>query len=235
MNKRDDHASGQTRRSLKPLLGVLLLSPVLGGWSGGGPPELAASVTPPPMALSLIAVPVIQVRSPNHDARPAGTPIDTLVIHDTETPGVSRAATIANHFCNPRANASAHYIIGKAGEIIQCVQDSRRAWHAGPSTFSGRSKVNDFSIGIELVNAQTGRDPFTDAQYRSLIHLTCALLAIHPISLDRIVGHRMITHYPQYRRDPADNFDWRRYKDGIKMAQKKARVQLRPTIHDARQ
>ncbi|MBI6546030.1 MAG: N-acetylmuramoyl-L-alanine amidase [Cyanobacteria bacterium NC_groundwater_1444_Ag_S-0.65um_54_12] len=104
---------------------------------------------------------VVWIPSPNYDDRPAGAVIDTIVIHDTETPGIRSARTIASHFANPRSGVSAHFIIGKGGEIVQCVDEAKRAFHAGPSLFRGRSHVNDFSIGIELVNAQTGRDPFT--------------------------------------------------------------------------
>jgi AmpD protein len=95
------------------------------------------------------------------------------------------------------------------------VADERRAWHAGPSRFEGREKVNDFSIGIELVNAQTGTDPFTDAQYASLIALTADLVSRYNIPLTHITGHRHVTNYPELKHDPADNFDWERYLVGV--------------------
>ncbi|MEB3223994.1 MAG: N-acetylmuramoyl-L-alanine amidase, partial [Candidatus Sericytochromatia bacterium] len=132
-----------------------------------------------------------------------------------ETPGVTEARTIVNWFQHPRSFVSAHYIIGKRGELVQCVPDERRAWHAGPSKLAGREKVNDFSIGIELVNAQTGRDPFTEAQYRTLAVLTAELVARWGIPLERIVGHRHVTDYPAVKRDPADNFDWARYRRDV--------------------
>ena len=106
--------------------------------------------------------------------------------------------------------------LGKAGEILQCVPDERRAWQAGPSRSWGRSHVNDFSIGIELVNAQTGHDPFTDAQYRSLIALTTDLVTRFHIPLRRITGHRNVTDFPSLKRDPANNFDWVRFLDGVR-------------------
>jgi N-acetyl-anhydromuramyl-L-alanine amidase AmpD len=161
------------------------------------------------------ALPIVEMPSPHQDDRPATAVIDTLVIHDTETPGVTDARTIVNWFQHPRSQVSAHYIIGKAGELVQCVPDERRAWHAGPSKFNGREKVNDFSIGIELVNAQTGTDPFTEAQYRTLALLTVDLMRRHCIPLAHLTGHRHVTKYPGVKRDPADNFDWRRYKRDV--------------------
>lgn len=165
--------------------------------------------------LAAVSLPITEMPSPHQDDRPAGAMIDTLIVHDTETPGVSEAKTIVNWFQNPRSQVSAHYVIGKRGELVQCVPDERRAWHAGPSKFEGREKINDFSIGIELVNAQTGSDPFTEAQYRTLALLTADLVTRWQIPLGRIVGHRHVTNYPKIKRDPADNFDWARYFDDV--------------------
>lgn len=188
-------------------LGVFSATP-----STADPVTPAASTAPDRPVITLA---ITQMASPNQDDRPAGAAIDCLVIHDTETPNVTEARTIAAHFVNPRSQVSAHYIIGKKGEIIQCVPDARRAWHAGPSRFEGRDRVNDFSIGIELVNAQTGSDPFTDAQYASLNALSADLVARYGIPLARITGHRHVTNYPGIKHDPADNFDWQRYMLGL--------------------
>lgn len=199
-------------------LAVASSAPFLTDESYQKAPEVpVAPATPAPKPV--LSLPISTVNSPNQDDRPAGSTIDTLIVHDTETPGVRKATTIANWFLNPRSAVSAHYIIGKAGEILQCVPDERRAWHAGPSNFEGREKVNDFSIGIELVNAQTGRDPFTDAQYSSLIALTTDLTTRFNIPLNRITGHRHVTHYPELKRDPADNFSWERYLTGVQALQ----------------
>jgi N-acetylmuramoyl-L-alanine amidase len=185
------------------------------GWGWGLRPGPAPSPTPvmtprpiPPKP------PVVFLPSPNQDERPTGMLIDCLVIHDTESPGVRTARHIANHFLNPRSQVSAHYIIGKDGEVVQCVEDDRRAWHAGPSQLGDRVKVNDFSIGIELVNAQTGNDPFTDAQYDTLNRLVAHLVAKYNIPKDRIVGHKDITHRKS-KNDPAENFDWNRFLAGV--------------------
>lgn len=180
-----------------------------------------AIATPAPLVSpadtrAAVTIPIVQEFSPNQDDRPANEKIDTLIIHDTESPGVSKAQTIANFFLNPSSQVSAHYIIGKDGEVIQCVLDDKRAWHAGPSHYRGRTRVNDFSIGIELVNAQTGHDPFTNAQYNSLIALTANLMTRFPIAYDHITGHHQVSDYPWIKRDPAKNFSWQRYLDGVR-------------------
>ena len=193
----------------------------------------AAAQAPAQPPKPVVTLTIGEAPSPNHDERPAGTAIDAIVIHDTETPGVSEARIIANHFGNPRSGVSAHYIIGKRGEVLQCVPDERRAWHAGPSKYQGREKVNDFSIGIELVNAQTGKDPFTDAQYQALIALTADLVSRHGIPLERITGHRHVTNYPQIKKDPADNFDWNRYLMGVRLMLDTKQVQRLPAKSQA--
>lgn len=165
-----------------------------------------------------VVLPVWVQTSPNQDDRPAGTVIDTIVVHDTKSPGVNDAGGIAHYFSLKSAEVSAHYVIGKDGEVIQCVPDAKRAWHAGPSHYKGRKKVNDFSIGIELVNDETGHDPFTDEQYATLVALAADLVTRYHIPPDRITGHRFVTDYPKERQDPADNFDWARFRTGLKDA-----------------
>ncbi|MEB3328984.1 MAG: N-acetylmuramoyl-L-alanine amidase [Candidatus Sericytochromatia bacterium] len=206
-------------------LAKLLLAALVAGLTSDAPAERPgpgaeggrACVQPAPRAADrpLVVLPITAMDAPHQDDRPATATIDAIVIHDTETPGVTEARTIVNWFQHPRSLVSAHYIIGKRGELVQCVPDARRAWHAGPSRLAGREHVNDFSIGIELVNAQTGRDPFTEAQYRTLALLTVDLMGRWGISLSRIVGHREVTNYPGVKRDPADNFDWGRYRRDV--------------------
>lgn len=74
---------------------------------------------------------------------------DTIVIHYTAG---SSAESSARHLQNPDIRASAHVVIGKAGEIYQVVPFTHVAWHAGESAYGGRSNFNGFSIGIELDN-----------------------------------------------------------------------------------
>ncbi|MEB3186008.1 MAG: N-acetylmuramoyl-L-alanine amidase [bacterium] len=142
------------------------------------------------------------------DPRPAGSRIRYLILHDTETPGVSEARVIARHFRNPDSAVSAHFIIGKRGEILQCVPEEWRAWHAGESYLDGFDHLNDISLGIELVNAQTGHDPFPSAQLRSLEALLVYLMVRHEVPWSRVLGHRQVTLKPDMKRDPADNFPW---------------------------
>jgi N-acetylmuramoyl-L-alanine amidase len=145
--------------------------------------------------------------SPNADDRPPGCTIDTLVLHYT---GMPSAAAALERLCDPAAGVSAHYLIDEDGSVVQMVPDERRAWHAGASSWAGRSRLNDVSIGIELVNPghEWGYRPFTEAQYRAVIALCRTLLARWPIPPRRVLAHSDIA--PERKQDPGELFDWAR-------------------------
>lgn len=166
------------------------------------------------------------IASPNFDARPQDSVIDTLVIHAISLPpGEYGGDDIEQLFCN-RLNkddhsfyaeivslkVSAHLLIRRNGQVIQFVPFQERAWHAGVSEFQGRSRVNDFSIGIELEGSDFA--PFEEAQYLALEVVTQALRKAYPQILpERIVGHVDIA--PQRKRDPGPYFNWLRYREAM--------------------
>lgn len=160
-----------------------------------------------------------QVPSPNCDARPDGSPIDLLVIHAISLPaGEFGGPWIDQLFCNqldPNAHSdfvdiceltvSAHVLIRRDGEIVQYVPFQQRAWHAGESSFQGRERCNDFSIGIELEGCD--QQAFEDSQYQQLAQLIRALMHHYPgINREHIVGHSDIA--PGRKTDPGPHFNW---------------------------
>jgi N-acetylmuramoyl-L-alanine amidase len=90
---------------------------------------------------------VIFKRSPNQ-SNPF-TPI-YLVMHYTAGRALDGAVS---WFLNPQAQASAHLVIGRAGEIVQMVAFNKKAWHAGKSSWGNLDGMNQYSISIELANA----------------------------------------------------------------------------------
>lgn len=99
---------------------------------------------------------------------------------------------------------SSHYLIRRDGERIEFVPPERRAWHAGASTWRGRSACNDFSIGVELEGTDEG--PFEDAQYSALVELITFLQLRFPVR--DIAGHSDVA--PGRKTDPGAGFDWPR-------------------------
>jgi AmpD protein len=163
------------------------------------------------------------VASPNCDERPAGVEIDLLVVHSISLPpGEFGGPGIEQLFLNrldPTAHAyyagiadvkvSAHFVVRRDGEIIQYVPCAKRAWHAGLSSWNGRARCNDFSVGVELEGCDDAA--FEDAQYDALARLTRALLRVYPIA--GIAGHSDIA--PGRKTDPGPFFDWPRYRTSI--------------------
>jgi len=158
------------------------------------------------------------VESPNQDERPAGTEITLLVVHAISLPpGEYGGDAIERLFTNrlePAAHAyfreiadlrvSSHFLIRRDGELVQFVPVERRAWHAGASSWRGRSRCNDFSIGVELEGTDEG--DFADAQYSRLAQLIRSLKAVLPIR--DIAAHSDIA--PGRKTDPGPGFDWSR-------------------------
>lgn len=168
-----------------------------------------------------------QAPSPNKDARPAGMAIDVLVIHSISMPpGDVGAADIEAFFCNALdttvhpfyetvkgVTVSSHLLIRRDGAVVQFVPLDLRAWHAGVSEFSGRTRVNDFSIGIELEGSDFA--PYEEQQYQALIAVTRALRSTYPgITSERVVGHDQIA--PQRKTDPGPYFNWTRYRQALR-------------------
>jgi len=84
--------------------------------------------------------------SPNHSG--ALQP-SVLVIHYTAGHSADNAI---EWLCNRTAKAAAHLVIGADGTITQLVPFNVIAWHAGPSLWNDRDRLNAWSIGIELDN-----------------------------------------------------------------------------------
>jgi N-acetylmuramoyl-L-alanine amidase len=148
-----------------------------------------------------------QSPSPNHDARPAGTPVDILLLHYTDMRSCEEAV---ERLRDPAARVSAHYCVGKDGTVHALVPEERRAWHAGLSFWAGARDINGRSIGIELDNPghQFGYQPFPDAQMEALAELCTGILGRHPIPAHRVLGHSDVA--PARKIDPGELFDWRR-------------------------
>ena len=149
---------------------------------------------------------IVECPSPNHDERPAGTPIDMLVLHYT---GMKTGEEALARLCDPAAKVSAHYTIDRDGRIYRHVPEERRAWHAGVSCWAGERNVNARSIGIEIVNPghEYGYVPFTDQQIEALIDLSRGIFARHPITPARVVAHSDVA--PARKEDPGELFPWK--------------------------
>lgn len=165
-----------------------------------------------------------QLPSPNCDDRPPDAVVDLVVVHGISLPPAefggpwidalfTNTLDLGAHpfFREIQAlHVSAHLLIRRNGETIQYVPFNRRAWHAGRSSFLGRERCNDFSVGIELEGADTV--PYTDSQYRCLAEVIIALQQAYPaITPERLTAHSDIA--PGRKSDPGPAFDWERLRE----------------------
>ena len=163
--------------------------------------------------------PILYRPSPHHDERPNEVDIDMVVIHGISLPpGKFGSNDIERFFCGMLDTAlhpffteiaglsvSSHLLIKRSGELMQFVPFHRRAWHAGASSFQGKVRCNDFSIGIELEGTDTV--PYEAAQYEQLFKVLSLLMQHYPlITPERVVGHVDIA--PGRKTDPGPFFDW---------------------------
>ena len=135
--------------------------------------------------------------------------VQFLVIHITTEDFAHSLATLT------LGPVSAHYLVRDDPVIVyRLVDEDRRAWHAGDSSWQGNTQLNSASIGIEIVNRgpHDGTwDDFPPAQVDAVVALVKDIVRRHNIRADRIVGHSDIA--PQRKLDPGPRFPWKRLAD----------------------
>jgi AmpD protein len=166
--------------------------------------------------------------SPNFEARPEQVEPTLIVVHNMSLPpdefgGNAIAEFFQNrldHDAHPYydhlrgVRVSSHFVIRRDGAVEQYVSCNERAWHAGVSSFLGRERCNDFSVGIELEGSD--RCPFEAAQYASLNEVVRALAKRYPI--EALAGHSDIA--PGRKTDPGPHFEWPRLQRDTQLAAK---------------
>lgn len=150
-------------------------------------------------------LPVRDLPSPNHDDRPAQTPIDMLILHYT---GMKTAQEAVDRLRDPKARVSSHYVVDEDGAVLRLVPEQRRAWHAGISYWRGHEELNARSIGIEIVNPghEWGYRDFPVLQLAAVCDLSLSILSRHSIPPCNVVAHSDVA--PDRKQDPGEKFDW---------------------------
>jgi len=128
-----------------------------------------------------------------------------IVLHYTGMPDADGAIA---RLTSPEAKVSCHYLIAEDGQILRMVDETKRAWHAGKSSWRGVTDVNSASVGIEIVNPghEFGYRPFPDEQIAALIPLLSEIKGRHGVGRGNVVGHSDIA--PTRKDDPGEFFPW---------------------------
>ncbi len=141
--------------------------------------------------------------SPNFGERRGGARPRLIVVHYTAMP---TAAAALDRLCDPAAEVSAHYLIGRDGTCCSLVHEDARAWHAGAGSWRGVADVNSASIGIELDN--DGTSPFSAPLMSTLEALLGDVMGRWNIPPEGVIAHADMA--PERKSDPGARFDWRR-------------------------
>ncbi|TAK67032.1 MAG: N-acetylmuramoyl-L-alanine amidase [Betaproteobacteria bacterium] len=140
--------------------------------------------------------------SPNFNERKP----NFVILHHTSDETVDQALrTLAD----PLRSASAHYLVGRDGRIIQLVDERARAWHAGESKWGSDTDINSASIGVELDNS--GSEPFPDVQISALLRLLADIRERYHVPVANFLGHADVA--PRRKTDPSRFFPWKMLAD----------------------
>jgi len=173
----------------------------------------------------------VVVDSANQDSR-----VNIVVLHHTSEDFQGSLNILTEPSNYP---VSSHYLVpepmdptyeGEALKVYQLVQEDQRAWHAGSSYWKGQTKLNNVSVGIEIVNetychraknmaqADTADWPseticfypdYPETQMALVIDLVNGILSRHPeVKPTHVIGHSDIA--PQRKIDPGPRFPWER-------------------------
>lgn len=136
-----------------------------------------------------------------------------IVLHYT---GMQDAKAALDRLTAPGSEVSAHYFVFEDGRIIQMVQESNRAWHAGKSHWAGETDINSCSIGVEIANPghDFGYPDFPKRQIAAVTALCRSIQTRNTIPAVRVLAHSDVA--PARKQDPGEKFPWRTlYESGV--------------------
>ena len=138
-----------------------------------------------------------------------------LILHYTVLPD-DKSITVLT-----QQSVSAHYLVNNLGdnEIYQLVDENKRSYHAGVSSWRSDKNLNDTSIGIEIVNMgykadATGQktfEPFSEDQIKKVAALAKDIVTRYNIPATNVLAHSDIA--PTRKQDPGPMFAWKKLYD----------------------
>ncbi|SHK64882.1 peptidoglycan-binding protein, partial [Tepidibacter formicigenes] len=167
----------------------------------------------------------VNLISKNYRSRKHGNSIKAIVIHWIGNPK-STAIANRNYFANTDRSASAHYIVGLNGEVVQAVKEENCAFHAGGSSYtnlantrfkSGSSRMhNDWTIGVESCHEDANGN-YNSKTYTTLVRLAANLLDKYNLNTQT----DLLRHYDFTHKDcpklfcGENNQNWAKFKSDV--------------------
>ena len=163
-----------------------------------------------------------QVDSSSYVATGKNERIQFIVVHYTATDNVGSIKELTS------SRVSSHFLIldEDDNKIYSLVPLEQRAWHAGTSSFRGRTNINDTSVGIEIVSDGIAReyrpDPnpyhpydhyvdYKPVQIEKTAQIIKYVAEKYNVPARNIVAHSDIA--PSRKKDPGAKFPWKELYD----------------------
>lgn len=144
--------------------------------------------------------------SPNFDAAPAHERLGVAFHHSV----MPFDDTIAR-MLRPESKVSYHTLIASDGTRCTLVAEEHIAWHAGASRFLGRTRCNDFLLGLAFAG-DTYAAPLTAEQVASALEWLAPRWPRYRWTIERMTDHRQIA--PE-RKDDLNPAEWVRLRAAI--------------------
>lgn len=136
--------------------------------------------------------------SPNFSASPAHENLGVCFHHSV----MDFESTLA-HLQNPASRVSYHLLIAPDGTRARLVADTHIAWHAGVSSFQGRTDCNGFLLGVSFAG-DTYAAPLTTHQLASALDWLAPRWLRHGWTPACMTDHRQIAPYRKNDLAPAE-------------------------------
>ena len=140
-------------------------------------------------ALSLCAQAVVkysnEYRSPRNPERSVRKTTTLIVLHTTEAQASSSLNKLSSR-------GEAHYCVVENGTVYRIVDRDREAFHAGRSMWNGKSNVDEFSVGIEVVGYHDKQ--LTLLQLAAIKELLAELKALYGIDDAHVLCHSHVAY-----------------------------------------
>ena len=161
-----------------------------------------------------------QVDSNSYVATGKNERIQFIVVHYTATDNLGSIKELTS------SRVSSHFLVldEDDNKIYSLVPLEQRAWHAGASSFRGRTNINDTSVGIEIVSDGIAKEyrnnpyplydhyvEFKPIQIEKTAQIIKYVAEKYNIPAKNIVAHSDIA--PGRKKDPGAKFPWKELYD----------------------